>query len=278
VFAGRRLLIATKHQKEEIFAPLLEKALGVSCFTDPEFDSDSFGTFTGEVERPGDAEQTARLKAKAALHLTAASLVLASEGSFGPHPQYPFLPADEEILLLYDAENQVDFLVRETSLETNFSFADVLYEEDLLAFAKDALFPDHALILRGSSGNLEDLVKGISDEATLRKVFKQIRKKGELVRVETDMRAMFNPTRRKVLAMAAEQLCSRLCALCPRCGFPDFSVTRILPGLPCSRCLLPTHGALAYGYYCKACGFEKEEFYPLGKCHEDPGACTICNP
>lgn len=44
-FSGRRLLIVTKHQKEEVIAPLLEKALGVSCFVSKDFDTDSLGTF-----------------------------------------------------------------------------------------------------------------------------------------------------------------------------------------------------------------------------------------
>ncbi|WP_229359370.1 hypothetical protein [Flectobacillus major] len=51
MFQGRRLLIATKHQKQKVIAPILEKELGVVCVVLPELDTDKLGTFTGEVNR-----------------------------------------------------------------------------------------------------------------------------------------------------------------------------------------------------------------------------------
>jgi hypothetical protein len=45
VFPGRKLLIASKHQKEEVIAPLLEKALEVTCIVPANFDTDELGTF-----------------------------------------------------------------------------------------------------------------------------------------------------------------------------------------------------------------------------------------
>jgi hypothetical protein len=40
MFKGRKLLIATKHEKEKVIAPILEKELGVSCFVINDFDVD----------------------------------------------------------------------------------------------------------------------------------------------------------------------------------------------------------------------------------------------
>jgi hypothetical protein len=54
MFKGRKLIIATKHKKEIVIAPILEKGLGVKCFTDETFDTDRLGTFTGEIERKLD--------------------------------------------------------------------------------------------------------------------------------------------------------------------------------------------------------------------------------
>ncbi|MDP4663699.1 MAG: hypothetical protein NWS74_08540, partial [Salibacteraceae bacterium] len=62
MFQGRNLIVATKHQKESVIAPLLQTALGVQCLTNPAFDTDKLGTFTGEVERVLDPIQTARQK------------------------------------------------------------------------------------------------------------------------------------------------------------------------------------------------------------------------
>jgi hypothetical protein len=50
LFKNRRLLIATKHEKEKVIAPLLEQNLGVICFVNENFDTDLLGTFTGEIE------------------------------------------------------------------------------------------------------------------------------------------------------------------------------------------------------------------------------------
>lgn len=53
--AGRRLVIATMHGKEQVIAPLLEAATGVQCMAGREVDTDRLGTFTGEVPRIGTA-------------------------------------------------------------------------------------------------------------------------------------------------------------------------------------------------------------------------------
>ena len=63
MFEGRKLLIATKHKKEIVIAPILEKELGVTCFVAPDLDTDELGTFTGEVERRDDPFTTARKNA-----------------------------------------------------------------------------------------------------------------------------------------------------------------------------------------------------------------------
>ena len=62
MFKNRNLVIATKHGKELVIAPILEKELGVKCFLPLNFDSDELGTFTGEIEREDDPITTARKK------------------------------------------------------------------------------------------------------------------------------------------------------------------------------------------------------------------------
>lgn len=86
IFSHRSLLIATKHHKEKVIAPLFENALHVSCFVSDEFDTDSLGTFTGEISREDDALTTVRKKCLLAMEKNNCDLVIASEGSFGAHP------------------------------------------------------------------------------------------------------------------------------------------------------------------------------------------------
>ena len=144
IFRGRPLLIATRHGKDGVLAPILEAGLGVSCRAVPELDTDILGTFTGEVERTLPPLEAAREKCRMAMDLTGHDLALASEGSFGPHPSIPFLPADEEFLLLVDRRNALEVAVRECSLRTNFSSSLVSSEDELLTFAEAASFPSHA--------------------------------------------------------------------------------------------------------------------------------------
>jgi hypothetical protein len=102
MFENRKLIIATKHHKERVIAPILEQELGVQCFIDETFDTDLLGTFTGEVEREQDAIETAREKCLQAMEKNNCDLGIASEGSFAPHPTLFFIHADDEILIFID--------------------------------------------------------------------------------------------------------------------------------------------------------------------------------
>ncbi|MDO9153157.1 MAG: hypothetical protein Q7U47_05530 [Paludibacter sp.] len=90
MFLHRKLIIATKHEKESIIAPILEKELGVTCFINKNFNTDELGTFTGEIERVLDPISTAREKCIRAMNLSNCDLGVASEGSFAPHPSIFF--------------------------------------------------------------------------------------------------------------------------------------------------------------------------------------------
>jgi hypothetical protein len=59
-FAGRLAVIATMHHKEQAIAPRLETALGVKTQVPANFNTDTLGTFTRDVNRPADQLTTAR--------------------------------------------------------------------------------------------------------------------------------------------------------------------------------------------------------------------------
>ncbi len=81
-FKNRSVIIATKHRKEAAIAQVLEAQLGVKTVVPEQFDTDQFGTFSGEVERKDDPITTARVKCMKALELFGGDLVVASEGVF----------------------------------------------------------------------------------------------------------------------------------------------------------------------------------------------------
>ena len=278
MFEGRRLVIATKHGKEVVLAPILERELGVLCFTLPQFDSDIFGTFSGEVERLDDAVLTARLKCEKAMEMAQCDLAIASEGSFGSHPSFYFLPADDEVVLLLDKKHDVFFSARELSIDTNFNAAEISTFEELIDFAKRSKFPTHGLILRKSKTSCENIIKGITDWPVLKESFEKLIKGSSSLFVETDMRAMHNPSRMKVISKAAEKLIETLKSTCPSCHFPGFSVVKMKEGLPCELCQFPTRSIISHIYTCQKCLETKEILYPNQKMAEDPAFCDYCNP
>lgn len=277
-FRDRSLAIATRHQKERVLAPVLEEGLGLRCLHIPDIDTDQLGTFTGEVERRLTPLAAAREKCRLALEWSGLDLAVASEGSFGPHPVIPFVAADEELLLLVDQKHALEVAITHYSHRTNYARADVTSEDVLLQFAQQAGFPSHGLILRPSPTHYQDLRKGIVTEEDLLEGFQQLRSAYSTVHVETDMRAMYNPTRMEVIQEAAWKLVQRCRSQCPSCSCPGFGIQRAETGLPCSVCGSPTRSVLAHVYQCAACGHSLQSWFPNQIREEDPGRCDFCNP
>jgi len=278
MYEGRTLIIATKHEKEKVIAPILEMELGVKCLVPSGFDTDAMGTFTGEVERRDDPLTTVRNKCKLAMEISNCDLAVASEGSFGPHPSIYFLPADDEIICFMDRRNELEIITRELSTETNFNASEIKSENQLIDFANAAIFPSHGLIIRKSQFDFSEIKKGITDWETLLNVYQKFTKSFGMAYVETDMRAMYNPTRMKVIEKATQKCANRINSLCPECRSPGFGITDARKGLPCALCSFPTRSTLSYIHTCQKCNFSKEEKYPFGKTKEDPMYCDLCNP
>jgi hypothetical protein len=145
-------VLATKHGKEQVIAPLLERALGLRVAATTNVDTDRFGTFSRDVERTGSQIDAARAKIAAAFAAAPdVHVALASEGSFGPHPYIPFLPLAREIVVLSDRASGLELIGHHASPTTNFSHAVVSDVAAAFAFADRAQFPGHGLIVLGCS-------------------------------------------------------------------------------------------------------------------------------
>lgn len=278
MFTDRKLIIATMHRKEQAIAPVLEQALGVKCLTDDSLDTDELGTFTGEIERTLDPLTAAREKCLRAMHRNNCDLGVASEGSFGPHPTLFFAAAGDELLIFIDLKNKLEIIVRELSTETNFNGQAIHNWNEMHAFAQQIGFPSHALILRKAKDEPTEITKGITDLQQLKTAYELLSTKYQSVFAETDMRAMYNPTRMGVIEKAARKLADKIRSTCPQCQMPGFGITDAKTGLPCSLCGFATHRVLSYLSVCAHCGFTKENLYPHGKTAEDPMYCDVCNP
>lgn len=278
MFRNRNLLIATKHKKEEVIQPVFESYFGVSCFVPKDFDSDVLGTFSGEVERKLSPIDTAREKCRIVAKNYNADLVIASEGSFGMHPIVGFVPLEEEVLLLTDIKNGLEIKIIERSVKTNFSSREVSDASELLEFAHKAGFPSHGLILKSKVAGKDKFFKGIVNHRILLNCFQALRKRSNTVVIETDMRAMYNPTRMEVIKQGAIKLAQKIRSCCPKCSAPGFGAEKSVPGLACSQCSLPTKSIRSHVYQCAHCKYEEEKSFPNGLKTEDPMYCDFCNP
>lgn len=278
MFEGRKLVIGTMHGKENVIAPIFQNGIGVQCFIPNKFDTDFFGTFSGEIERKSSSIETVREKCLTAMNSYNCNLGIASEGSFGSHPSIFFANANEEILIFIDKKNDLEIIAREISLETNFNASVITCYEELVEFANNVNFPSHALILRNAEKNYSEIIKGIHSWEGLKKGYLSLKKHSATIYVETDMRAMCNPTRMKLINDVAIKLLDKIKSHCPECFTPGFSVTSAKLGLKCSLCGCETRSVLSHIYSCNKCDYVNEKMYPKGKKREDPMYCDYCNP
>lgn len=274
-YRNKKIALATKHDKERVLKPLLDEQLNVTVFT-AAIDTDLLGTFTGETERSNDPFTTAMKKCEMAHQLTGEALCLASEGSFGPHPQIGFIAADEELLVLRDFENNHFVRVKNISTKTNFNAGECYNIEEVLSFAANALFPSHALIIQSDKNNFENIYKGIVNKEELISIADQFLTQNGKLFVQTDMRAKFNPTRMEVIKEAGKKLISAIYHTCKRCQLPGMELTGFKAGLPCSLCNAPTKTPIHFVYSCNKCGYE--EIKSNEKVSEEPMFCEVCNP
>jgi hypothetical protein len=281
-FANRVGVLATMHQKERAISPLLERELGIKVIVPANFNTDRFGTFTRDVPRPGTQLEAARIKAEGALDLTGETIGIASEGIFSPHPILPHLPVNREIVLLLDRDRDLEIFGQEVSTETNYSHQLVASLEEACDFATKAGFPEHGLVVMvdANTQNPDEIVKGIITEDQLKEAIARLLRQSKTgkVHVETDMRALYNPTRMKAIEKATQNLLEKLNRRCPQCGCPGFDVVEQLQGLRCAACNLPTALIQADVYGCQKCGFRQEVAFPKGIEKADPAQCAYCNP
>jgi hypothetical protein len=275
---NNQLTIVTRHGKEAVIGPPLQSMLGISYKVSTLVNTDTLGTFSGEIEREHDALTTVRNKCIAAFENEGANLCLASEGSFYPDPNIPYVTINDELLLFKDFTNDFELVVRSTTHETNFAGTVIFNQQELLEFAQRVNFPSHAIILRPDQHDFTEIYKGIQSQARLIETGEKLFNKYNQLYAETDMRAHLNPTRMKHIASLSLQLAERLTHACKECGFPGFGVTSVQKGLPCRWCGMPSNYVKSHVCTCAACNHSEIIPFPNGKTHIDPMYCNYCNP
>lgn len=273
-YRHRRVALLTQHNKGPLIGPALE-TLGLDLITTRAFNTDRFGTFSGEVERKLPPMECASRKARLACELTGLKLGLGSEGSFGGGPLPGLVNWDNEILLLYDASHDIEI--------TSFAYGPIKLKPVAVASLTElneklAEFPaQQRWILRRPESTTKSL-RGYEMVASLLQKLDLV--DGDTLResivLEPDLRAMHCPERQDYIRKAAEQLTQRLQSPCPACAAINFWHDTAEQGLPCDWCGAPTDLPIAYVKRCYFCNYAERERVGIGTA--DPGMCQRCNP
>jgi hypothetical protein len=273
---NREILLVSKHNKEQVLAPLFLKHFNCTIVKSTKFDTDSLGSFSGEVKREKSAIETVIAKANLGLKSEEKEydLVLSSEGSFGSHPEAFFLTSSEEFLYLKDLKNNFEIIVKHFT--TNVNFAEIESESltEILNFAREVGFPEQGIIVKSGT----QILKEVESFEELESKLNLLLKESTTVQIETDLRAHRNPTRMAEIGLAGEKLIKDFKSTCPKCKTPGFQITRAENGLPCELCDAPTKSILKVISCCKICQHESEKYYPNSKQKEEAQFCDFCNP
>ena len=277
-YAGRCIALLTQHGKERVIAPLLDEALGCHVERVTGFDTDQLGTFSRDIPRSGTQLEAARKKARKGVELSGLLQGLASEGAFGPGPFAGMFPWNVELLIFIDDEHGLEIVGMAQGKATFFHMLAADWDA-ATAFARQAGFPEHHLVLRPQDENDPRIEKNISTWPALKAAFFRAREQAAngMVFLENDFRAHANPTRMDNIRLAAEDLLRKLQSQCPACGIPGFSMIERVAGLPCADCGAPTREARAEIHGCLKCEYE-ETRTRTDVTNASPQWCDYCNP
>lgn len=277
-YRGKKVSLLTKHGKEKIIAPIIERNLGWHIELIQSFDTDELGSFDRTIEREGTQLQTVRRKAHIGIDFSNHNFGIASEGSFVSDPFSGFMPWNIEMVVFVDDLHAIEVvgIAQGSAMSMNRLVRDF---DSLLDFADQAGFPLHHLMLRPEHEDDPRVQKGISNLEDLKSAFihAQSESKNGKVFVENDLRAFCNPTRQRMIAQATEDLAQKLLSLCPRCESPGYWKTKTQAGLPCKDCGSPTKQPVCEIWTCRYCEFETHQTVNTNS-QAQPMECGLCNP
>lgn len=276
-YRGQSVALATLHQKGALIAPTFLSTLGMQV-VEIKVDTDSLGSFAGEVERVGTQIETARKKALLGIEKSGFKFGLASEGSIGADPQIGLLTSDIETIVSIDTVNSLEIIEHYKSFDIIAQKIEFAEGIDLDTFLLKSDFPTHKLIVRSEYGYRQVAGKDI---ATIEDLMSAIEKaqslKSNPIIIESDLRAHCPPSRSTNIKVTAERLALKIATLCPDCQSPGWGVVKPLLGLSCSECGQESDSAVrARLYGCLCCTYSVAGD-PIAD-SIDPSKCNWCNP
>jgi len=272
-YRGVEAVITTQHAKEKLIAPALAP-LGIEL-VHHNFNTDSLGTFSGEIPRTHSQRETAFKKARIGMEVTGMKYGIASEGSIVADPLVPLINSAIESIAWIDDVTGIEIIEFERGTEVVAVKTEVSSIDDLGDFLERADFPNHALIAYPASKKGPNY-KGLRELAALEDAISSITKVESAV-IESDLRAHMSPSRSEVIQRCAEKLAVRLACLCSGCGTPGFGAIGSICGLSCEQCGEIVERAISGELRgCAKCEFREEKLN--GKSGVSAAQCERCNP
>lgn len=277
-YRHKKISLLTKHGKEHIIAPVMERSLQCQIEVNHACDTDELGTFDGSIERQGTQLETVRRKAHIGIDLSNHTIGIASEGSFVPDPFSGFMPWNIEMVMFVDDLHAIEIvgIAQGSAMSMSRYVRDI---DALMQFAEDAGFPEHHLMLRPMNEFDPRVIKGINTVQALKAAFMDAlsQSMNGQVFIENDLRAFCNPTRQKMIEQATHDLVQKMQSLCPECEYPGFWKTKTETGLACSVCNRATRLPVCEIWTCNHCAHQQHfNLSTLQKAN--PALCDACNP
>lgn len=231
------------HEKERALASPFRRVLGAELVV-PALNTDTLGTFSGEVPRPDALVETALLKADMLFEaMPGLDCALASEGSYGPIDRVPLNPGGVELLAFVDRTRGIRHVETLPTHRTSWRLQRFAAGDPARLEALETMgFPAFGVFVVCSS-DMSQPIKGLATVGAVIDAMDREARRSEdgLAVLYSDMRAHKNPLRMKVLRAAGWKLAKRLATLCPRCHAPGWGWIDSRRGLPCEACSQPTH-------------------------------------
>lgn len=268
--ANEVVWMSTLHEKHKVVGPALGR-LGLQVRASP-WNTDQLGTFSGEIPRKLSVRQC--LEAKLDGIKEQGHLLLASEGTFLPHPLG--FTTDVESLLLRDLVSGREFYAESRSEAVYDRSIQVTRPKELADQLPSLFFSGQGWIVR--TPDFSVVVKDVVTPQDLETAVQQVLAQAGQVYVQADLRAHRNPARQKVILAAAHRLVDLLESRCPRCDAPGWKVIDVVRGLPCESCGTPSRAVLSEVWACGVCGFSEQRPRPDGRDTLPVEECEVCNP
>lgn len=275
-FDDRLVLVASRHGKAEAMQRPMHRLLGVRLWSPPNLDTDQFGTFSGDIARPGPPIDMLRAKIALCRQVHPGPIVIATEGAYGPHPLFGGVAIGREWMMWDDAESALTVVELKISM-TKYYYAARMSDPSQL---NDALircgWPVLAVTLHASDSGLPSF-KGLSEIHDINDALRQFKQMGanDIV-IATDMRAHLHPPRQRTIRHLAAKLARRVCSPCPKCLRFGFGKQGAEKGLPCVECDAPTNQIKGRFRLCEHCDYRHYTWQANG--YAAPGYCPMCNP